>query len=153
MTIKSMLDDAAPAVRQQFARECALRALRIHAPAALRVAGLPESADALASLADDCDLNAAGKAAWAAETVSWVAAWTAVGDVAWAVEAAARAAALAARAARDVGDAVETAEWAVEAAVWAARDAKVARAAERKWQKTRLRELIAPLHTLEEVIG
>ena len=81
MTIDEMLKTAIPSVRRQFARECALRALRIHAAGALRRAGLTEHADALAALPDDCDLAAAAVAAWAARFAAWSAARAA--EVAW----------------------------------------------------------------------
>ena len=57
-----------------FARTCALRALRIHAPAALRAAGMQEHAARLTALPDDCDLLAA-------ETAARAAAETAILDV------------------------------------------------------------------------
>ena len=50
----------------RFARYCALTALRVDAANALRKAGLIEHANRLATLHDDCDMNAAGEAAWAA---------------------------------------------------------------------------------------
>ena len=82
----------------RFARHCALLALRVDAPAALRVAGLHQHADKLAALPDDCDLTAAetaARAAWAARAAARAAraaAGAAAGDVAWAAAGAAWAA-------------------------------------------------------------
>ena len=144
MTINEMLAAAPPAVRRQISRECALRALRIHAAGALRSAGLPEHADTLAALPDDCDLAAAGEAAWTARrAAAWAAEGAAEAAAEAAVETAVGAAAWAAWAAWHAG-AAEEAAWAAGAAEGAAEAAAEAAAgdAEREWQKTRLREML-----------
>ena len=64
----------------RFARHCALLALRVDAPKALRSVGLNKHADRLAELPDDCDMLAAGDAARAAAGDAGAAA----GDAAWA---------------------------------------------------------------------
>jgi hypothetical protein len=116
----------------QLAATWADRALHVHAPAALRSAGLPEQAaklEALPPLAGKAssELRAARAAAWAARAAAWAAsdAARAASDAAWAASDAAWAASDAAWAAR-------AAAWAARAAAWAARAAaRAARAAAR----------------------
>ena len=138
-----------------FAFECADRAVRIHAVAALRSAGLGAEADSLAAVAPIMD-------APSAKVAAKVAAWAAAGDagaaraaaakvaarVAWAAagDAGAAGAAWAAWAAwAAAGDAAGAAR-AAESAAGAARAAGVAagaaRAAEGLWQADRLRTLL-----------
>ena len=97
-----------------FAFECADRAVRIHAPAALRSAGMETKAVAIEGLSPIVDITTARTAAKAAKAAK------AAGDAAYA------AAYAAADAAAD--------------AAYAAADA--ARDAERNWQNTRLETLL-----------
>ena len=80
-----------PGLVQAFSFECADRAVRIHAVAALRSAGLGAEADRLAGLPRVVDV-ATADAARAAARAARDAAWAAAGDAAWAAWAAAWAA-------------------------------------------------------------
>ena len=139
-----------------FAFECADRAVRIHAVAALRSAGLTAEADKLAALPAIVDLQsarAAGAAAGAAGDAAGAAgaagdaaraAAGAAGAAGDAARAAARAAGAAAGAAWAAARAAWAAAWAAESAAWAAWAAGAAWAAwaaERLWQADRLRTL------------
>ena len=117
--VEGWTDDAL----RRFAFECADRAVRVHAVAALRSAGLTTEADRLAALPPITD----EKAAAAAYTASYAAA-----DAAYAAAyAAVRAAA---------STAASTAAHA--AATYATLAADAAYAAEREWQARRLAELV-----------
>ncbi len=129
-------------ILRQWACECADRAVRIHAPAALRAAGLTEHADRLAALAPITDRETAIAAWGAADDAYYVAGResAAAADAVTAraaydaLSAAARAAARAAANAAD--NAADNAALAAEAAAEAA-----AADAEWAWQSQRLAEL------------
>ena len=137
-----------PSLRQ-FTFECADRAVHIHAVAALRSAGLADTADRLAALPQIVDAETAEvarEAAWDARSeihqrhsaadwdTTW-ALWSAVQDVADA-------------AAWDDAWAARGAAWdAVVDAAWAAADNKDI---ERLWQADRLRELFPEVTVAKE---
>ncbi len=100
-----------PAVAQELAYYAADRAVRVHAVAALRAAGLPERAAGLAALAPVVDADSAAAARDAARAASYAA--STAGD-------AALAARYAASAASDAAGAARYAAWAARYAAGAA---------------------------------